>query len=237
MLRFMQIPDYSYFSLVKGLVLLVVIYILVRVLKALLLDNLRLKRYRSILEQIFRAFEYLIFPLATIVLTVIFVYINPYQNGLIVLGVLLLGFNSIRNFYSRFLLRSQQSFEVGDRIKSGDIEGVVLNIRSLNVELHTRDGISFIPYSHLVNKPYTVMEGAKVQNHLALDLAYNGDQEMTDGQLLSILYNSQYLDLTQLPKVHAIGDKKFNIDVLLHKGVSKQDVRKLLAEYKFDIKQ
>lgn len=69
-----------------------------------------------------------------------------------VLGVMTLagGWRTFRDYLSGVVLRSEGSWRVGDRVRVGEVEGVVLRLGYRTVELQRQDGdIVFVPYANL----------------------------------------------------------------------------------------
>lgn len=68
------------------------------------------------------------------------------------LGVMTLagGWRTFRDYLSGVVLRSEGSWRVGDRVRVGDVEGVVLRLGYRTVELQRQDGdVVFVPYARL----------------------------------------------------------------------------------------
>lgn len=231
------VADYTYLSLVKGILFLAFVYAVYWFLKVFLLESGRLKRWRKPANKAFTAVEYLLLPFGVTILSVIFILVNPYQNGLIVLLTLIVGFNSIRNFYSRFLLRSQNTFNVGDRLMFEDFKGVILKLNTFNVVLQSENGLHFVPYADLARKPYTVLDSQEVQHSINATVSYEGESSMKPVDILDILFLSQYLDLKRKPEVEPLEDNEFDVKILLQKGVTSSDLADLLAEHKLRIKK
>lgn len=132
-------------------------YILLRLIRRFLTNspisrNIQ-KPVNNLITQLLVLFE----PLAIILLTGTFIFINPGFHGVLVSFILIIGFSHIRNYITGKLVWFNDSFTEGKIVNYRDIQGIVSRKGALGLNIRTTEGIHHVSYTRLLADGYTII--------------------------------------------------------------------------------
>lgn len=175
-------------------------------------------------------------PIAVILLSVIFVFINPVVNG-ILLGLLVLaGFQHLRDYLSGRIVRLEHVIAPGKSLRSQGMQGMVSNLGVLGLQLKTSDGLHLIRYSRLLAEGYTLVSGEDSGGFYRLQvtpLPNKEDPKLGAVHLLDLLATAPYLDLNHQPEIRPDGEngKGMEASILLKEERHLYDLLPLMREW------
>ncbi|MEZ4772617.1 MAG: hypothetical protein R3D00_05485 [Bacteroidia bacterium] len=111
------------------------------------------KPVNTLITQLLVLFE----PLAIILLTGTFIFINPGFHGALVLFILIIGFSHIRNYITGKLVWFNDSFSEGKIVSYREIQGIVSRKGALGLNIRTPEGIHHVSYTRLLADGYTII--------------------------------------------------------------------------------
>jgi MscS family membrane protein len=129
-------------------------------------------------------------------------YLNRFLTGLGVAGLAasLAAQDALKSFFSTLLLIGERSFKLGDRVKVGDLEGVVEQVGFRATRLRTPDGsLLTIPNSTIASAPISNLS-TKALTHCKVSLRVNCD---TAPERIQTLRERMREWLLEHPKVQA----------------------------------
>ncbi len=158
-----------------------------------------------------RMYVPLIINLIWIVFAIYSIYqlalINPVVSLFIVLLILVLTWNFVKDFVQGTLFKLQKGNLVGQRIKVEDFAGEVISMRNTKVELQLESGeIIQYPYSKLTTQVIGISTGVKYFKYFSVTLAvpYTRDIEKVKRQLGVHLLNIPWIVSTRAIKTEIL---------------------------------
>ncbi len=141
--------------------------------------------------------------LALLILGSVFVLINPQFHGILALIVVVGGFTHIKNYFSGRIVQYDNSINVGKRLKTENVQGIISDMGRLGIKVRTKKGLQFINYSNLVNHGYMLLSGDEVGGFYQLNIKPNEIDEKIDYhvQLIDLLATTPYLDWNHKPQI------------------------------------
>lgn len=137
---------------------------------------------------------------AVCVVTVLFVTIDLFIHGLIVLLLGVLLWRQLGDFFAGRFHQLQTDIQTGQRIASGGREATVQRVGALGVVLQFPGGTRYVPYGQLYREGVTRISGAHTRNFLDLNLTARDATHA--GALSGRLLACPYLDWGHHPEVH-----------------------------------
>ena len=174
-------------------------------------------------------------PLALILLGGIFVLINPIFHGLLLAILLLTSFTHLRNYIAGRVVQLDHHIDRGSQIRSGDIEGVVLEMGRLGVQIQTKEGLYHLTYVKLLTNGYTLMAGEEIGGFYHLHISPKDEESKV--RHLQFLQNSfvtvPYLDWNHKPELTTLDDQanKLQARVLVREESHLYDLITLIKEW------
>ncbi|HFC00747.1 MAG TPA: mechanosensitive ion channel [Phaeodactylibacter sp.] len=172
--------------------------------------------------------------LALLLLSGVFVGINPLLHGSLVAVVLVGGFSHIKNYFSGIIIQYDDSIQLGKRLKTPKAHGVISSIERLGLKLRTNKGVQFINHSKLVSEGYTLLSGQEVGGFYQLNIRPTTPDEKKDyaTELLDILVMTPYLDWNHQPKITVSKDlnKPIKVKVVVQEESHLHDLVELIEE-------
>ena len=141
-------------------------------------------------------------PLVILLLTSVFILINPVAHGLLFGLLLLTSFTQARDYLTGRLLQLNRNLSAGRTLKVRQKQGVIHQLGRLGVYLQTNEGIHFINYARLLSEGYTLTAGEEIGGFYYLRIT---GVEMTgkaglDDQLTDLLATAPYIDWNHKPQ-------------------------------------
>ena len=89
--------------------------------------------------------------------------------------------DTLTNFFGSLSIMTDNSFSQGDWIKTGDIEGIVVDIRMRTTRIRTFDnGMITVPNSHLANIHITNWSKRKIGRRISMKIGITYESKMED---------------------------------------------------------
>ncbi|MEM6628740.1 MAG: hypothetical protein AAF694_03670 [Bacteroidota bacterium] len=186
------------------------------------------------IEQILFLYE----PIAVFLLTGIFVFINPIFHGFLLALLLIPGFQHLRNYESGKIIQAGKGLSLGKKIKSGNLQGIIVRTGRLGLELQSDGGVHFVPYRQLLMEGYTIISGQEIQSFHQLSILPKGDETDQDHEahLFNQLIATPYLDLNYSPEFTK-REKGFDVRILLKKEEHITHLIDLMEEWGYQSKE
>lgn len=96
-------------------------------------------------------------PIGILVLTGVFVLINPMFHGLIIGLILLLGLSHLKDYLNGRVLQFDNVLSVGKHISTSGLLGIITKITRLGIYSKTNKGTQFISYSRLYSDGFHLL--------------------------------------------------------------------------------
>ncbi len=206
------------------------LYLLLHFVQRRIAKTSLLGKWQEPVQYFVYAFLLLYEPFVVLVLTLIFLFIQPALHSVIVILLLLAGFNRIKDYLSGRIILFTPLIAVGKRLRVGKTEGVIAKIGRIGLYLQTGEGLHFINYSRLMTQGYAVVSGREIGGHYQLLLTAPEDE--TEILRLSFLQDkfltTPYLDKNYKPELSLTDDQPGHI----HARISvreEQHLNELLA--------
>lgn len=189
------------------------------------------ERIHNFLELLLKIFE----PISLLLITVLFVAINPLIHGLIVLLILIFTFGLIRNYVYSWLFAVAHHLNVGQRIQVDGTKGVIKDMQRLGLTLQTKNGAKFIQYSSLMQGGYMILKGEEIGGLHQLVLSPNGEDAPTFQKIKNRLFSCPYVDWNYKPKINTAGkDARINVQLLLREEQHLSHLKRLIEEWGYN---
>ncbi|RMG22588.1 MAG: hypothetical protein D6730_16160 [Bacteroidetes bacterium] len=174
-------------------------------------------------------------PLAAIVLANLFILIHPLIHGLTLGVVFLLGFRHVRNYLTGKLMRLDKNFSLGNKLRSGPVNGIIAHVGRFGVYIQTREGRHFITYLHLMQQGYTFTPSDDVGGfyHLQLTPKQQFPHISHRVRLMDLLTTAPYLDWKYKPELITLPDHpdELQIKVLVKEEIHLSELIALMEEW------
>ncbi|OJX91544.1 MAG: hypothetical protein BGP01_01545 [Paludibacter sp. 47-17] len=135
--------------------LAIVLFIVLRSVQHLYLKVVVSQRYRRLFARWFPLLEiglWVVYAFWSVVGLSSEMQLNFITEVFVVVVLAVSGWYFLRDFFAGFMLRSENAFEPGRRLKVGDSEGVISHIGYRSLQLTTDEGV-------LVKLPYSMLSG------------------------------------------------------------------------------
>lgn len=221
-------PYFTWTNLVVVALLLWGGYLLLSYLKRSLQGSGFMGRYQRPAMALLAGFLLLYEPITVLTLAMIFLLINPFTNGILLLVVILAGFTRIRDYVSGRIIQASSLLVEGKRMKTTKSTGVISRISRMGIYLQTGEGLHFVNYSHLLTEGYSLATGKEIGGYYQLHIR---PREPEPFRPLAFLENkfvsTPYLDRTFKPELTL--DEKNDGEILARIAVREdQHLRELL---------
>jgi hypothetical protein len=170
-----------------------------------------------------------------------FVLINPFYHGILVVIVLAVGFNHLKNYFSGRIVQFDKSVIEGKRLKTYNSHGVIFKKGRFGLKLRTHKGVQFVNYSRLISDGYTLLTGIEVGGFYELEIQPKSFELKKDYLIVlrDLLTTTPYLDLSHKPQLEKVGDGESRV-ILARVEVKEeshlQDLVTLIKEQDFSCK-
>ena len=179
-------------------------------------------------------------PLALLLISSVFIMINPFFHGLLLVLLLLPGFAHMRNYISGRIVQFDDAIAVGKRLQMQDIQGIIAERGRLGLKLRTGKGLHFINYSNMLSEGYLLMSGEEIGGLYHLKIRPNEPEEKTDYavRLMDLLASTPYLDWTQRPELvpSTHNDHQYEARVLVKEENHLLDLVALIEDWDYSCK-
>ena len=186
--------SYSWRDFILLLFCLCIVYIALLSIKTSLKD-----RIKKVFDVTLNVYE----TVSILLILVVFFLIKPALHGLILIAVLGMGFQHLRNYVHSRLFHIMGHVKKGLHIKVDDQKGIITHMGRLGIEMKSDVGLHQIPYDTLVKKGYILSSGERIGGYYRLQV--NAKEGTLDRQriqeLIHVLYSSPYVDSSYRPEI------------------------------------
>lgn len=229
---------FSWTYLFTMALVLLAIYAALRFLNQLLERAAFLGNWQGRAQQAIHYITLVYEPLALIVLLGIFVMISPIFHGLLLIILFLTSFTHLRNYVAGRVIQVHHNLTRGSRVQMEDLEGVVLEMGRLGMQLQTKEGLFHLSYTRLLNQGYALISGDEIGGFYQLQLQpKEADTKVRHlQQLQNLLVTTPYLDWSHKPELNQTDDdpQHLHIRVLLREERHLPDLMALIREWGYE---
>lgn len=230
-------PHFTWMFLFATVVFLLLFYGFLQFIKRQIPQLPITVKFKDWLSNWLRCFL-LFYDLIFVVITVsIFMLLNPFWHGIIVLFLISITFPLIRDYVIGRFLCFDPEFQQGKRITIGKDTGVINKMNRLGIYVITNNGTKYINYLILQEKGFSLLTDSLMQEYCDLNISAN-DQvslDLSPEMLLYKLMGVPYLDSEYRPTlITNTTNTHFQIRVLIRKGNHQQELVNLIKDWGYD---
>jgi len=179
--------------------------------------------------------------LAIVILAGIFMLINPYLHGIILLILAIGSFTYLRSYISGRWIQYDNSITEGVEMKTADLQGVVLGMDRTKMRLQTSEGLHYLNYHQLLNDGYTLVSGDEIGGYYHLELSPQATLEGIKNHrlhLLDLFVMAPYVDWHHKPELFEDDDVPNTVDarILLREESHLHELIALIREWGYQCK-
>ena len=233
------LPDLSWANFFYYLLLLGLVYLALWLaplpVRWLTQPGLRRRRWLRFVRQLRTAYE----PIALVLAVIALVFVNPFLHGLVVVGLIVLGWGGIRNYIDGQLLRLTTPLARGQEIALNGETGTVRDMFPLTLVLQTEDGSRIVPYRNLRKEGFTISRGARISGWRDLLLTPDSDPAAELSYLRNHLFTCPYLNWAHEPQIRSrgAGEEGFAVRLLLEQDVYQDELLQLMREWGYAVSE
>lgn len=227
--------QFSWGYLLRSILLLLVLYFALQFISRILQRAAFLGRWQTPAQKVVRYLILVFEPLAIIWVGGIFVLINPVFHGLLLALLFLSAFTHLRNYIAGRVIQLDQYIERGSRLRAGTVEGVVLELGRLGLQLQTKEGLYQLTYGKLLDGGYTLLSGDEIGGFYHLKITPKDPEAKTRHlqHLQQLLVTAPYLDWSHKPELTALEEEEQKLEarVLVREENHLHDLMALIREW------
>lgn len=236
----MEQITFSWTNWIFALVLIVGLYfaltLLAKVLTRREMSGQQQRQSNSFVRILFLVYE----PVALLLLLVLFVFVNPVLDGLLVAIVFLFGYPMIKNYViGRFYLVAQK-LKNKQHITVDNTKGVIQKIGYTGIELQTSEGLRMVDYTTLSSQGYTLLKGKRVGGVHNLLVHFDKKSDVNHKrQLADKLLFCPFIDWSMKPQINYKDETEntCQIEVLLRKEKHLHYLTQLLKDWGYNVEE
>lgn len=220
---------YNWLDLLAAAVILYGVYLLLLLIRDRLTRTKRTGGFRATVHKLVASFLLLYEPISVLVLAMIFLFIDPVTHGVILLLLVLAGFNRIRDYLSGRIVLFNPLVVVGKRMHADKSTGVISRISRVGIYLQTGEGLHFVNYTTLLTEGFSLITGKDIGGFYQLHIntqEHNRDEALRE--LVDRLMTTPYLNRGFRPELTFAGSKEQRIQARISVR-EEQHLRELLA--------
>ncbi|MEM0992780.1 MAG: hypothetical protein AAGI49_07065 [Bacteroidota bacterium] len=231
----MNIEQLTWLDLFLEAVVLIGVYFLLRFLDQRLSNTLNTSSFVITIKRVVHSVLLIYEPIVVVLVGSTFVLINPLLHGVIMGGLLIVGFPYLRHYLSGRLMQFDNRISIGKQIKLEDVKGVIAQIGRTGIYLQTSDGSHYTNYTELYKKGYTLTDQEEVGGFYQLKIKRPNEKgNATD--LLDLMATLPYLDWNHRPKIRtdAQSSQQYNVQISVKEERHLHELIRALAERKYE---
>ncbi|MEM1120897.1 MAG: hypothetical protein AAGJ18_10650 [Bacteroidota bacterium] len=179
--------------------------------------------------------------LALVVLSGIFILIDPYLHGIILLILAVGSLPYLRSYISGRWVEFDNSITEGVELKTADLQGVVLNMKRTKMKLQTSEGLHHLNYTKLLSDGYTLVSGDEIGGYYHLELSPQETLENIKNHrlhLLDLFVMAPYVDWHHRPELFVDDDAPDTVDarILIREESHLHELIALIKEWGYHCK-
>lgn len=232
--------QFSWTYLLSSILLLLGLFFALQFIDRLLERAAFLRQWQRPIHRVIRFLILVFEPLAVLWVGGIFVLINPVFHGLILALLFLSAFIHLRNYIAGRIVQLDQHIERGSRLRADEVEGVVLEMNRLGIQLQTKEGLYKLTYGKLLDSGYTIIAGDEIGGFYHLKISPKEiDSKVRHLQnLQNHFITTPYLDWSHKPELTALDDQEQQLEarVLVREENHLHDLMALIREWGYHCK-
>ncbi|MCP4439989.1 MAG: hypothetical protein GY810_13675 [Aureispira sp.] len=175
-------------------------------------------------------------PIAIIVLSSVWVLVNPLWHGILALFFIVVAFPHIRNYMTGRLTRISNELAIGKNIIVQKEQGTISQLAPLGIYIMMDNGLRYFTYNQLATEGYTIVSGSDLGEYctLAIKLHEGEDSQKQCQWLLHMLMAAPYTDSSYQPTFLDRSDIQANIKLLLQKGNYQDHIAALVNDWGYN---
>ena len=199
---------FSWADFFVAAILLWTLFFLLRFIAGFLSKTTFLKRYRIRVIKAIHAILLIYEPLVLLILSSIFVWINPAIHGSIMILLLLVNFNYLKSYITGRIIQLNNALSVGNRLSIQGVQGILSKVGRLGLHLKTSKGLQFFSYTHLFQEGFMMLSGEEIGGFYQLKITPSESMDKADykERFLDLLITAPYLDRNFKPEVRQSGE-------------------------------
>lgn len=235
----LNLPEIGWGGFIYYLVVLALVYLLLWLvplpIRWLTEKGIQRRRWTNLARQVRTAYE----PIALVLVAIALVFVHPVIHGLIVAGLVILGWGAIRNYVDGQLLRLTTPLQTGQEISLNGELGTVQEMYPLSLVLQTEAGSRIVPYRNLRDGGFTISRGARISGWQIFHLKPSTDSAAKQVYLRDRLFNCPYLSWSHQPEIQVVDGPEpgFILRLLLEDEGYQEDLRQLIGEWGYLIEE
>ena len=156
-------------------------------------------QFRELFRRIFVVFELL----AIVTLAGVFVWINPWLHGSIILFLIMGSWSYLKSYISGRWIHFDNDIVEGIEIQTHHLQGIVAKMGRIKMHLQTSDGLHHLSYNQLLEKGYTLVAGDKIGGFYHLELTPKDTTSFSNHRLhlLDLFATAPYVDWHHKPEL------------------------------------
>lgn len=190
---------YTWEGLIFLSILLIAIYWLLKLL-TYLLDNLGKRNETSKHTRSWLRWLSLVYtPMAIILLLLNFISINYITHSLLLVAVGIFGYKHFKNYINGIFLKTNPLMSKGTFLQTKNFEGEIKKMLPLGLILNSESGEHFLNYSVIEENGFSVKDSMSSNLRHSIYL----ESEITEDQILDILFDNPILSVAESPSIKA----------------------------------
>ncbi len=230
-------PSFSWFNFLVVAAVLVISYSLMRLIHTFLIkkttNNIWIEKLSQAIYIILKIYEII----TGLILSAVFVFINPPLHGLMLLVTIIFGFSHIHNYVSGRLAMLESELTIGKRLKIGDAKGVIVKMSNTGLQLRTATGLRFVNYSRLFKEGYDLVAVEEVGGFYLFQIKPTSKVSKNNHLLWlqDAFLTTPYIDPQRLPEL-SIDENTHLIEarILLREDNDLNELVELVKEWGYD---
>jgi len=210
-----SIPHTTYSQFLIYLIIAVTIYQGVRILRRLTWSTMLSESNALVVKEVLSNFLLIYEPLVLVLLLSLLITVSVYKLLPLVVILLFISYKHWKNFISRSIVLIGGKLKPNMHIISDNVEGKLIRLGRLSVDIQTQQGIHNTSYQSLLDNGYTLSEGDKISRLYVLDMIKPEGNTKPEIDLLDRLANTPYIDWSTQPDIEVKGIDKEQVSLKL----------------------
>lgn len=227
-------PYFTWTNLLLAALLLWGFYFLLRLVIERLNKSVWLGRHQRRVTAFLAAFLLLFEPITVLVLSMIFLFINPFVHGIFLLVIILAAFSRIRDYLSGRIILTSPLVTEGKSMKTSRYGGTISRIGRMGLYLQTGEGLHFVNYSTLLTDGFSLATGKEVGGYYQLIITMAEEAKTNPlRELAERFVSTPYLDRTFKPVLVRSENNPRQIDarISVREDQHLRELLELMAEW------
>lgn len=224
---------FSIFALIVGLIYMLLRILYQKIQFSTLNRNLERVLF-GLLERTFIIYE----PVAIVLLTSVWVLVDPVWHGILTLFLIIITFPHIRNYMTGRIIWISNDIKIGKTILLGKEQGTVSKLAALGIYIMMDNGRRYFTYSQFAEQGYTIVSGSDLGEYcmVSIQLDKNKNPKQQKKWLLHMLMVAPYIDTSYYPNLIESEENQVKFKLLLGNGNYHQHLIGLIEDWGYTCK-